>query len=412
MRWTETRQKIALVVLAISAVAHAVAIGYAVIGAGWYDLRFPGEFVFFIVASFICSVAVFCVDPVRKFVYFHAARIASVITAVAILAGRVPAIELLVLIPFILDTALYLPWRRSLIINVGVVAVVVLVDAVAFGSDPNRGFFSGLGPVILISSIVTGYATLLVYYRERIVSNERRIDELGAAIDSLSSANRAIQVYADQIESQSAADERNRITRELHDTVGYSLTNIIMTMSAGKVLAARDTTKLPELFDGARKQAEETLEETRRTLYRLRSIRDHHPEGLRAVGHLVKSFREATGVNVELNYGNVPVTLGPTVDAALFRLIQEGLTNAFRHGHAKTVRLNLWMTDDEIIANVWDDGTGADVIDVGIGLAGMHERFTALGGFVVAENVAGGFHLRGVIPRQRINNVEDTRTHR
>ena len=151
-----------------------------------------------------------------------------------------------------------------------------------------------------------------------------------------------------------------------------------------------------------RAQSEDALNETRQTLYRLRSVRSDRPRGMRAIVQLVQSFKSATGIEVEFhNMGNIPPSLGPGLDSVLFRFVQEGLTNAFHHGKASAVWVNLWRTEDEIRASVCDDGDGLEsggTVVEGIGITGMRERIAEFGGTISATNRSDGFELRATIP--------------
>jgi len=209
-------------------------------------------------------------------------------------------------------------------------------------------------------------------------------------VTNLTNANLAFQDHAEYVESESAARERSRITRELHDVTAYALTNIAMSMNAAKVLLTDNPQGLPELLEVTRKQAEDALQETRTTLYLLRSVEDRKLEGLHAFVRMAQQFQAATGVAVQINYGNVPFTLGRDVDAMIFRLIQQGLTNAFRHGKADNVRANLWRTDTEIRISISDNGVGGEDIQEGIGLRGMRERFEAVGGRIETRGRVDG----------------------
>jgi signal transduction histidine kinase len=241
-------------------------------------------------------------------------------------------------------------------------------------------------------------ATLAGRYREWIVHRDQQITAITDTMANLSNANQAFQSYAGTVESASATKERNRITRELHDTVGYVLTNVIMSMTAAKVLAKDRPSSLPELLENTRTQAEDALSQTRRILHELREVREPSSEGLKAIFHMSRSFQEATGVAVDVHYGNLPFSLGPHIDEAIERLVQEGLTNSLRHGKATRVRIKLWQTESEIQISLRDDGMGIGAIVEGIGLKGMRERLEFLGGYVNPHNVEDGFELIAGIP--------------
>jgi len=242
----------------------------------------------------------------------------------------------------------------------------------------------------------------MLLYREKVIDLTKTLDAMVATVTKLSNANRAFQLYADTIELQSRDDERNLIARELHDVIGYALTNIAMGMNAGNILLRVNSKELPRLLEETRHQAEDALVESRKILHRLRSMKNAHPQGLKAVFHMCRTFQEVTGIKVNVNYGNLPWTLGDEIDDVIYRFIQEGLTNAIRHGQARSIRINFWQTESEIRLAVVDDGKGLmKNTSEGIGLTGMRERFASVGGQVNLANAFEGCELRGVIPFRR-----------
>jgi signal transduction histidine kinase len=113
---------------------------------------------------------------------------------------------------------------------------------------------------------------------------------------------------------------------------------------------------------------------------------------------MVNSFSRATGLDVEVNWGNAPWSFGDDLNAAVYRLIQESMTNAFRHGRATKIQIRFWITDEKLLIVVHDNGRGANEVHPGIGLTGMTERLAPLGGRLVAAGGERGFSVRAEIP--------------
>jgi signal transduction histidine kinase len=84
----------------------------------------------------------------------------------------------------------------------------------------------------------------------------------------------------------------------------------------------------------------------------------------------------------------------------IYRLIQQGLTNAFRHGKADSVRVNLWRADTEIRVTIADNGKGSEDVQEGIGLQGMRERLSTVGGRIETRSRPDGFELSAAIPAE------------
>ena len=248
---------------------------------------------------------------------------------------------------------------------------------------------------------------LMARYRQAVVEKSQRIRELDLSIRSLESTNRSYQEYAENIESRSEENERNRISREIHDTLGYALTNVGMLIQAAKRMSVVDPQKLGQLLDDARAQVNSALQESRKILHSLRAFKRSPMRGLSAIARLVRNLREATGLDVEVSFANAPQSFGEEIDTALFRFIQEGITNAIRHGNADSIRISFWLGDDGLQARVWDNGIVSDPLTEGIGMQGMRERFAAFGGRFEAGSVADGFVLSVYIPIEGLPHEDD-----
>ena len=400
VRTNRSFEKIAIILLFFSFICHGTII--LLVHHRADQLTFHDEILFCVGLSVLCSLMVFLFDLTSIFLSFHLLRYISLIVMGQMVPPSLIAVEILAILPFFFETAIYMGIRKSSILNWSVIIIYCFSDSLHIFRHNEAGSVFSLMLLFLTSASACGLSALVIYFREKVVSHEQQIEEYKDALLKLSDANKAFQQYADSIESKSTTKERKRITRELHDSVGYALTNIAMMMNAGKVLLKNKTGKLEELMDDVKQTAEEALFDTRDILYRLRTIQEASNYGLRGIKHLTKVFETATGVQVALNSANVPLSLGPQIDQCLYRLIQEGLTNALKHGRADKVRIILWWDDSEISAHIWDNGQGAETLTEGIGIKGMRERLEALGGDIHLENVSDGFELSAKIPFRKV----------
>jgi len=185
--------------------------------------------------------------------------------------------------------------------------------------------------------------------------------------------------------------ERRRLARELHDETGQALTSILLGLRA--VEDARGTDELGAAIAGVRDLVRSTLLDVRRLAVELRpSVLDDF--GLvAAVERLTETFSDQTGLAVHfeqlLPRGE---RLPPEVETALYRIVQESLTNVVKHAHAATVSIVLARGDDSVSLVVEDDGVGFDPAtpsEGGIGLVGMQERVALLGGRLSIESRPG-----------------------
>ena len=230
----------------------------------------------------------------------------------------------------------------------------------------------------------------------------RRQDEellrIDGTVRALSEANLDFQELATRVQRETQEQERKRITGEIHDIVGYTLTNIQMMMEAATDLVSRDSFGLEELLVKSRDQAQRGLLETRRAMHNLRAVSEVRASGLGRVTEVARIFERATKVAVRLNFGNAPDSLGARVDDVVYRMVQECLTNALRHGNATEITVNFWIVGAVLRLSISDNGVGSKEIIPGIGLSGMAERLAHIGGTMKAENTPFGFLVLSEIP--------------
>ncbi|AFG37040.1 signal transduction histidine kinase [Spirochaeta africana DSM 8902] len=252
--------------------------------------------------------------------------------------------------------------------------------------------------LILLVFLATAFQLLASYaYRYRHYYQLSRQQE--TSLDNLSEFNQRLQRWAQTADAQSAERERNRISRELHDISGYMFTNLIALMDAAISTGNRNPQQLTELLTNARKQAQEGLQETRIALRKQREVRHGSDSGLRTIHKITSIFQQVTGTTVELHFGNLPASFDTELNRSLYRIVQESLTNAIRHGKASQVSLHFWIHQDTLIINIHDNGIGSSEIHKGIGLIGMEERTRRLGGSIEAGNAPeGGFRLYICVP--------------
>jgi signal transduction histidine kinase len=298
----------------------------------------------------------------------------------------------------------------SVPLNLGLSALVIATMALM----QTFPFFFGFSTVvetpshpradeIAVLSLLLSFAALVTAWIDRLCGAQEELKDAlriqVSNIDKLAELNRKLQGYARTIEEESAERERNRISREIHDISGYIFTNLIALMDAAGSMKRDDHAALTELLVTARRQAQEGLQETRSALRKLRNEDTRLVESAQAIHRIVAIFRTVAGIEVDLNLGNLPHRLPGGFSLALYRTVQEALTNAVRHGRATRVRVNFWVEDNTVLLSIGDDGKGAFEVVKGIGISGMEERIGALGGTVdIGRTVEGGFLLSIRVP--------------
>ncbi len=202
---------------------------------------------------------------------------------------------------------------------------------------------------------------------------------------------------------QAIAGERRRIARELHDVLGHSVSVMTIQAAAVRRRLSPEQTKEQEALLAVEQTGREALTEMRRLVGLLRLAGDT-PElepqpGLGQLEKLTHQARDA-GLEVDVRVEGQRVSLPPGLDLTAYRLVQEGLTNARKHGAARRAEVLLRYDPDAIEIAVCDDGRGAMAGHAdGYGLIGLRERVSIYGGELEAgPRTGGGYRLRARLP--------------
>jgi len=300
---------------------------------------------------------------------------------------------------FVLEAMIYYPVRWALVPSLALVAASVFLrngvsvwNARSTAASLDTLLFLGFYPLAVM------FLGLLLKNAQRLAAERKRlIEQLRQASTSLVETNIRLQEHVVRGEEQAKMLERGRISRELHDTVGYALMNIIVTMKASLELSHSDGERMREFMAKGIKQAQKGLADTRGALRELRAVAAQPLSLVASVGRLAGAFKD-THIAVAAHYSNMPWSFTEEIDATIYRIVQEGITNAIRHGNATKIDINLSLDGSRIGVAVRDNGIGTAEITEGIGMAGIRERLTQLGGGLSAGNSAGGFLLSAWLP--------------
>lgn len=206
--------------------------------------------------------------------------------------------------------------------------------------------------------------------------------------------HKKLKEYTEEVRRLSIIEEKNRIARDIHDNLGHSMTALIMQLQMAEHYLKSDSSKSIELIDSSIITAKDSLTSIREVVETLRGNSSVLLSD-KAIQVLVDEFSEKTGViiNLKLN-GNV--TQNYDTATALYHIIQEGMTNAVRHGKAKGIWIEINYGDNIVEFNIKDNGTGVETINEGYGIKGIKERVKALKGSVEFKS-ENGFVISGYI---------------
>jgi signal transduction histidine kinase len=269
-------------------------------------------------------------------------------------------------------------------------AVVAALELAQVGRDRLR-LEDGL-PMVVVTLVVGIVGFIVADRRTRSAALRDRAEFLEREREALS--------------RQAAAEERLRIARELHDLVAHSLTTIAIQSSTGRLALPQH----PEVAQRALATIETTSRgasrEMRQLLGVLRQGGDiaaqlDPPPGLANLDDLVDTMRRA-GADVQLTVEGNRRALSPSLDLVAYRVVQEALTNVVKHaGHSAAAAVLVLYDDAQLVLEITDDGAGNGKSSdghPGLGIVGMRERVTSLGG----EFTAGPRPVRGFVVKARL----------
>jgi len=270
----------------------------------------------------------------------------------------------------------------------------------AIGLLTTQGVRDGLALLFLYGA---GYVFVAAYAHMTSQAEATRAESQRLLLE-LQAAHHQLQEYAAQAEELAAADERNRLARELHDSLTqtlYSLT--LQAEAASRELAAGATQQANEQLQTIRRTTQQALGEMRALLFELRPP-DLEAEGLvAALQERLEAVEARTGLVAELIVEGEEA-FPHHVEPELYRIAQEALNNVLKHAQAHAITLSLHQANGAIVLEVADDGRGFAMTTSpprgGMGLRSMQERAAHLGGTLTIRSAPGaGTRVRVELPR-------------
>lgn len=226
---------------------------------------------------------------------------------------------------------------------------------------------------------------------------ERANDESQRLLNELQVAHRQLRQQAMQAEELAISRERNWLAREVHDTLGHRLTVAAVQLEGAQKLMPHDPDKAAGMIGTVHEQVLEGLNELRQTVAALRAPLEDDLSLPKALARLVNHFEQATGIPTHLALPVHPIDLPTDHRQALYRTVQEALTNVQKHAQAQSVSVSL----DQLVQStgrttlqviVADDGVGMpdEASLQGFGLRGLQERADQLNGCLAVETSPEG----------------------
>ncbi|HVV08450.1 sensor histidine kinase [Amycolatopsis sp.] len=286
------------------------------------------------------------------------------------------------------------PWRLP------GVAAVAIVAGTAQAADLDKTTVTGLVAfaAVLLVNIVPMCLFAWIVWRM-----DNRGDERERALHEITEANRRLEAslaeneelhrrLVAQAREAGVLDERQRMAREIHDTLAQGLTGIITQLQAAEHASA-EPAAWRRHFDAATTLARESLSEARRSVHALRPEPLETARLSEAVAGVARRWSALHGLPVEVTTTGTARALRPESEVALLRIAQEALANVAKHAGANRVGVTLSYLEREVALDVRDDGRGFDPDrrdGGGFGLIAMRQRIEALSGTLEVETEPGG----------------------
>lgn len=324
--------------------------------------------------------------------------LAGYMLAQGLLAGILVYLSLYLGLAFAISMALvgeavgvYGVTRRGILVSIFYLLLSLGLYAWLFGVK-NAGWW------ILASFPIIFFVMMYVEMYTRQSNANERAQQL---LQELEAANQRLTDYAAQVEDLTIAAERQRMARELHDTLSQGLAGLILQLEAADAHLAGGTT------DKARRIVQQTMDNARLTLADARRVIDDLREeqvlnGVEALRQEAERFSRLSGVPCDVDI-HLPFPLDDELTSSLLRIVTEAFANIQRHAGATHTGLRVQAQDDCLLVEIQDNGKGFDpqsIPDGHYGLIGMRERARLMGGVMQVESQPGmGTIIRVRIPR-------------
>lgn len=265
---------------------------------------------------------------------------------------------------------------------------------------------SGADLIPLFSLFIIGGLCLYIKEEhEKKLDAQLLYDELRISEEQLKQAKEELELYAASMTELAVLKERNRISRDIHDSVGHSLSTAMIQLNAMEVIATKEQSSIAPMAANLREFLKDCLQDVRDAIAKLKPSEYKTYQELYRIEELIKNFEKLSGVVVRMSISNYKWSLSPEMGLTLYRVIQEALSNALRHGQATQVRISLNFSPETLSLAIENNGVGCPNFEKGVGLTSMSERIHELDGKVLFNPSLDGFKIQVIIPKGKENQI-------
>lgn len=264
-----------------------------------------------------------------------------------------------------------------------------------FINDFFSRFYWNIYLVDFFTNTLIYFAIVFVLYLLKKIFLERM--EVIRLNEKLKSANKRLRESILEIENLTISKERNRIAQEIHDSIGHSLTGLIMHLEFLQKIHNCNDNKTSEIISRSLNISRDSMSELRKAVYALKeenSLEDFK----KSIENMISLIR-VEGININLTFNGNVNNLEIELKNIIYKMLKEIITNSLKHGKANDINVEFSISNTSTMIKVIDNGVGCDKIKKGTGLTGIENRVFALGGLVDYKSKNNkGFYIKIVIP--------------
>lgn len=268
-------------------------------------------------------------------------------------------------------------------------------DYISYYSASAQQYLLSIYNILISLNVIV----FVVYCVNIINEQQGNLDEIHGLNEKLHEVNQQLQKYSVMAEKMAETRERNRLAREIHDTLGHTLTGIAAGIDACLAIIGISPEQTKSQLELISKVTRDGIKDIRRSVSELR------PDALErfsleyAINKMVTDINAVSETSVYFDC-KANLKFDEDEENAIYRVVQEGITNAIRHGHAREIWITIKKENQDILIQIRDNGIGCKEIKNGFGTKHMKERIRMLSGVVTFDG-SDGFIVNARIPIRR-----------
>lgn len=280
--------------------------------------------------------------------------------------------------------------------------IVSLSDYLSVYTSNMRIILQGIDSVMITFNFVLFFVFMYLLIQKEVQNSK----QIRAMYDEVSLLNKQLEEYAVLQEKMGETKERNRLAREIHDTLGHTLTGLSVGIDAAVMLLNVNNEAVLKQLNLLSQTARRGLDDVRRSVEKLRPDALERYSLEEAIRNMILDFEKISTIKITLAWHLTDRDLGADIDEFVYRAIQESITNAVRYGKPNNIYVSIVKMNNTLVLIIEDDGMGCENIKFGFGLYHMKERVNHLHGDIriISED---GFSVIINIPLRQSEVIEN-----